>query len=74
MNAVATTLKGFFGDLTEPLVPVAMYDELINGSGNTQRNIISNKNYNFRINYSGILPVITILLDGLFDSRMFPDA
>ena len=33
VNAVATVLKAFFSDLTDPLVPVALYDELIEASG-----------------------------------------
>ncbi|KAL3841673.1 hypothetical protein ACJMK2_019787 [Sinanodonta woodiana] len=33
VNAVATVLKAFFNDLSDPLVPVALYDELIEASG-----------------------------------------
>jgi hypothetical protein len=34
VNAVATVLKAFFADLTDPLVPMSLYDELIEASGN----------------------------------------
>jgi hypothetical protein len=33
VNAVATALKGFFMDLTEPLIPTNIYDELIEAVG-----------------------------------------
>lgn len=33
VNAVATVLKAFFADLTDPLVPVNLYDELKEASG-----------------------------------------
>lgn len=38
MNAVATVLKAFFADLTDPLVPLSLYDELIEASGNENFN------------------------------------
>lgn len=33
VNAVATVLKSFFNDLTEPLVPTFLHDELIEAAG-----------------------------------------
>ena len=33
VNAVATALKGFFSDLTEPLIPSYLYEELIEAAG-----------------------------------------
>lgn len=33
VNAVATVLKAFFADLTDPLVPLSLYHELIEASG-----------------------------------------
>ena len=32
MNAVATALKGFFGDLAEPLIPPHLMDDLIDAA------------------------------------------
>ena len=37
VNAVATVLKAFFADLTDPLVPVQLYDELSDASGGFNR-------------------------------------
>ncbi|ESO97484.1 hypothetical protein LOTGIDRAFT_115014 [Lottia gigantea] len=33
VNAAATVLKGFFSDLTEPLIPPSLYEELIEAAG-----------------------------------------
>ena len=33
VNAVATVLKGFFMDLTDPLIPQSLYEELIHAAG-----------------------------------------
>lgn len=33
VNAVATALKQFFNDLTEPLIPTRLHDELTEASG-----------------------------------------
>ncbi|XP_053384790.1 rho GTPase-activating protein 190-like isoform X4 [Mercenaria mercenaria] len=36
VNAVATVLKAFFADLSDPLVPMSLYDELIEASERTK--------------------------------------
>ncbi|XP_050409966.1 rho GTPase-activating protein 190 isoform X3 [Patella vulgata] len=33
VNAAATVLKGFFSDLTDPLIPASLYEELIEAAG-----------------------------------------